>query len=296
MDLNLLMTFVAVAETSSFSAAAKKLGVIRSSVSRSIGALEHALDVQLFTRTTRQVAMTSAGTAFYAKVAPHLAAMQDAVSALPERERLPSGKLCITAPVDIGALVLPEVLAAFSLRYPAVQLDMRLSNRNVDLVAAGFDAALRVMPSRREDSSLVARRLTDIEMNVFASPMYLARAGTPRSVEDALEHAWVAFAEWKFKGDLAPIEKTKPRWIADDVSFVANAVVAGVGLGLLPTFLVREHIVAGSVRRVLPSVSESAGALHLVYSPTKHLPRKVSALRDFLVDHFATYPLTTASR
>jgi DNA-binding transcriptional LysR family regulator len=176
-----------------------------------------------------------------------------------------------------------------------VQLDMRLSSRNVDLVAEGFDGALRVLPPRRGDSSLVARKLTDIEMNVFANPTYLARAGTPRSVEDAAEHTWITFTERKLSGPLAPLAKVTPRWIGDDVSFVANAVVAGVGLGLVPTFLFRDHIAAGTVVRVLPRVSVSAGALFLVYPPTRHVPRKVAALRDFLVDHFARYPLTTAS-
>jgi DNA-binding transcriptional LysR family regulator len=295
MDLNLLTNFVVVAEAASFSAAAKKLGLIRSSVSRSVAALEQELGVQLFSRTTRQVAMTSAGRALYAKVAPQLASLEDAVRALPEREELPSGRLCITAPLDIGALLMPGVLAPFSLRYPAVQLDMRLSNRNVDLVAEGLDAALRVLPPRRSDSSLVARKLTDVEMNVYANPTYLARAGAPRSVEDAAEHAWVSFTERKFVGPLAPLAKVTPRWVGDDVLFVANAVVAGMGLGLVPTFLVGEHLAAGTVVRVLPRVSVSAGALYLVYPPTRHVTRKVSALRDFLVDHFARYPLTTAS-
>lgn len=295
MDLNLLSTFVVVAETSSFSAAAKKLRVIRSSVSRSVAALERELGVQLFNRTTRQVSMTSAGRTFYGKVAPHLTSLKDAAGALPEREELPSGTLCVTAPLDIGALLLPGVLAPFSLRYPALQLDMRLSNRNVDLVSEGFDAALRVLRPKRGDSPLVARKLTDIEMNVFASPLYLARAGTPRTVEDAVSHAWVSFTERKFVGALAPLAKVKPRWIGDDVAFVAHGVVAGVGLGLLPTFLVRDQLAAGTVVRVLPRVSVSAGGLYLAYPPTQHVPRKVSALRDFLVDYFTVYPLTTTS-
>jgi DNA-binding transcriptional LysR family regulator len=295
MDLNLLPTFVVVAETSSFSAAAKKLGVIRSSVSRSVATLERELGVQLFSRTTRQVSMTSAGRALYAKVAPHIAAIREAAGGMPEREELPSGTLCITAPLDIGALLLPRVLATFSLRYPAVQLDMRLSNRNVDLVSEGFDAGLRVMRPRRADSPLVARKLTDIEMNVFANPTYLARAGTPRSIEDAVKHVWVSFADRAFAGALAPLAKVKPRWIGDDVAFLANAVVAGVGLGLLPTFLVRDHVAAGTVVRVLPRVSTLGGTLCFIYPPARHVPRKVNALRDFLVEHFAHYPLTSAA-
>lgn len=293
MDLNLLSTFVVVAETSSFSGAAKKLGVMRSSVSRSIAALERELGVQVFSRTTRHVSLTSAGRVLYAKAAPHVTSLRSALSALPERDEVPSGSLCVTASVDIGALLLPAVLAPFSLRYPGVQLDMRLSNRNVDLVGEGFDAALRVMKPRRADSPLVARKLTEIELNVFASPQYLARAGTPRSIEDAAKHVWVSFTERKFVGALAPLAKVRPRWLGDDLAFVTNAVVAGVGLGLVPTFLAREPIAAGAIVRVLPRVSLPAGALYLVYPPTRHVPRKVAALRDFLVEHFAAHPLTT---
>jgi DNA-binding transcriptional LysR family regulator len=295
MDLNLLAIFVVVAESASFSAAAKKLGVIRSSVSRSVAALEQELGVQLFSRTTRQLGMTQAGRVLYGKAAPQLASLKEAVGALPESEELLSGTLRVTAPLDIGSLVMPAPLAAFSLRYPALQLDMRLTNRTVDLVADGFDAALRVLSPRRDDSSLIARKLTGLEMNVFANPVYLARAGTPRSIEDAASHAWVTFSHWKFSGALLPLAKVKPRWIADDLSFVANAVVAGVGLGLVSTFLVREHVAAGTVVRVLPRVSVSAGGLYLVHPPARHVPRKVTSLREFLVEHFGRHPLTTAA-
>jgi DNA-binding transcriptional LysR family regulator len=171
---------------------------------------------------------------------------------------------------------------------------MRLTNRTVDLVAEGFDAALRVSPARRDDSSLVARKLSLVELHVFASPTYLARAGTPRSAEEAATHDWIAFASGPTTKALAALEHVKPRWIGDDVLFVAKAVVAGVGLGLVPTFLLRDEIASGHVVRILPRIAIPAGALSFVYPPTRHLPRKVSALRDFLVAHFASYPLTAS--
>lgn len=154
MDLNPLSLFVTVAEASSFSTAAAKLGVRRSSVSRGVAALERALDVQLFSRTTRQVALTTAGAALYAKVAPSLASLKESIGTLPEREKLPSGELRITAPVDIGVIVLPGIIAGFSTRYPAVTVDAWVTNRRVDLVAEGFDAALRVSMGRLSDSTL----------------------------------------------------------------------------------------------------------------------------------------------
>lgn len=290
MDLNLLAHFVAVAEATSFSAAANELGLRRSSVSRAVAALERSVGVQLFNRTTRHVALTTAGTALYAKVAPQLAAMKDALGSLPEREALPSGTLRITAPNDLGAIVLAPVIAAFSTRYPAVEIDVRLTNRRVDLVAEGFDAALRVSVGRLADSSLAARRLSVLEMQVFAAPTYLARAGTPRAPKDTAGHQWVSMRGHK-RAPAFPAPSGKPRLVGDDVLFVCRAVSAGAGLAVLPTFLAREELAAGRLVRVLPRFSQRSGALYFVHPPARHVARKVTAFRDFLVEHFASYPL-----
>ncbi len=292
IDLNLLSQFVRVAESSSFSTAATKLGVRRSSVSRAIASLERSLGVQLFNRTTRTVALTTAGTALYAKIAPQLAAVRESVTSLPERDEGPSGELRVTAPNDFGAVILAPLLSGFMLRYPAVTLDVRLTNRRVDLVAEGFDAALRVTAGRLSDSSLLARRLSSLEMHVYAAPTYLARAGTPRSAREAADHAWVSMPALKLPRPL-PTPTVKPRLLSDDVFFVAQAVSAGAGLSLLPTFLVREELATGRLVRVLPRISVRTGALHFVHPPTQHVPRKVTAFQDYLVAHFAAHPLST---
>jgi DNA-binding transcriptional LysR family regulator len=290
MDLNLLAHFVAVAEASSFSAAAAKLGLRRSSVSRAVAALERSVGVQLFNRTTRSVALTTAGTTLYARVSVQLAALKEAVGSLPEREALPSGELRVTAPNDLGAVVLAPALAGFSARYPAVVIDARLTNRRVDLVTEGFDAALRISIGRLSDSSLVARRLSVLEMQVFAAPTYLARAGTPRAPKDTAGHAWVLMRGQKLPPPF-PAPSVKPRIVGDDVLFVCRAVGAGAGLGVLPTFLAREELAAGRLVRVLPRFSQRSGALYLVHPPARHVARKVTALRDYLVEHFTSYPL-----
>lgn len=292
MDLNLLSLFAAVAEASSFSTVAAKLGLPRSSVSRSIAALERSLGVQLFSRTTRRVALTTAGTALYAKVGPQLASLKDALGTLPEREEQPSGELRVTAPNDLGALVLPGIVVPFSRRYPSIQVDVRLSNQRVDLVAEGFDVALRIASGKLSDSSLVARRLTELDMQVFAAPTYLARAGAPRTQEEASAHQWVWSTGPKLPlPTIAPTQK--PRVMGDDIFFMYQAVKAGAGLGVLPTFLIREDVAAGALVRVLPRVSVRAGALYLVHPPTQHLPRKVAAFRDYVVEYFAAHPLVS---
>lgn len=286
MDLNLLSLFVSVTEAASFSKTAEKLGVPRSSVSRGIAALERSLGVQLLSRSTRHVALTTAGTTLYAKVAPQLAALRSAMGSLPEREEQPSGTLRLTAPNDLGAIVLPAVFAAFALRYPAIDLDVRLTNRQVDLVGEGFDLALRVSGTRLSDSSLVARKLAAAPMQVFAAPAYLARAGTPRGVEEAANHAWVLFPAI---GTPPPLLKptVTPRVRGDDIRFVHEMIREGVGLGLLPAPIAREDLAAGRLVRVLPRVAITAGALYLVHPPSKHVPRKVTAFRDFLVDQLS---------
>ncbi len=290
MDLNLLSLFVTVAEASSFSTAAAKLGVRRSSVSRGVAALERALGVQLFSRTTRNVALTTAGTALHAKVAPHLASLKEAMGTLPEREKQPSGELRVTAPVDIGTILLPSIIAGFTRSYPAVTVDARLSNQRVDLVAEGLDAALRVSTARMSDSTLVARKLSAVELQIFAAPTYLARAGTPRAPEETKEHAWVMYRGMAHPRQLSG-SSVKARVIGDDILFVYRLAIAGVGLGLLPTFLTREDVEAGRLIRVLPRFSLRSGALYLVHPPAQHVPRKVTAFRDYLVAHFAAHPL-----
>ena len=289
MDLNLLPLFLAVAEASSFSVVARQLGLRRSSVSRSIAALERSLGVQLFSRTTRHVALTTAGAALHAKLTPQLAALTESLEALPEQEEQPSGELRLTAPSDIGATVLPEILAGFSARYPSIQLDVRLTNRMVDLVAEGFDLALRISTGQLSGASLVARRLAELEMQVFGSPAYLARAGVPRTARETADHQWVAMRNSRVPS--LPTPRGPVQVVADDILFLRGAVKAGLGLAVLPTFLLQEDLAAGRLQRVLPRLSLASGALYLVHPPSQHVPRKVTAFRDHLLQYFVAHPL-----
>lgn len=279
MNLNLLPLFTAVAEAVSFSEAATQLGLRRSSVSRGVASLEKALDVQLFNRTTRQVSLTSAGKALYAKLAPRLGELKEVLGTLPEQEEEPAGTLRVSVPNDLGAMVLPELFAGFSLRYPAVRLDVRVSNRKVNLVSEGFDVALRIAVGRLTDSSLVARRLATLEVQVFAAPSYLARVGTPKSPEEA------ALLDWVLSRTKLPAPLLSPRVaraLGDDMLFIAGAARAGLGLAVLPVFLTRDDVAAGRLMRVLPKISISSGALFLVHTPGR-VARKVSAFRDYLL-------------
>lgn len=288
VDLNHLPLFVAVAETGSMSDTARRLGVPKSSVSRGVAALEAALGVQLFHRTTRKVTLTTAGTAFLERARRALALVREATETLPEQEAEPSGVLRLTAPVDLGLTLLADVVAQFQARYPGVRLDVRLSNREEDLVAEGFDLALRIA-RRLKDSTLVARRLGTLEFRLYASPAYLARRPAPRSLEELDEHGWLAM-----RGVTLLAPAPEPVLLTDDMTFLLQATRAGVGVAALPAFLAQPEVSAGRLARVLPRWGAPGGGLWLVHPKTAHPPRKVTAFRDFLVEFLATRPLGPA--
>jgi DNA-binding transcriptional LysR family regulator len=288
MDLDGLAVFEAVARTSSFSAAARELGLPKSSVSRGVSRLEAEIGVQLLFRTTRRVALTASGTALYDRIGPLLRSLKSALGELPEREEEPSGTLRVTAPADLGVLFLAEVVTRYTARHPAVSVELHLTGRVVDLVAESFDLALRVA-SRLEDSTLVVRRAAPIVLQLFGSPLYLARRGTPRTEDDLADHEWVVFRpgpqRLRMPGSRdTPGVGTHGRIVTDDLLFVREAVRAGAGLGLLPTFVAEPEVLAGRLVRVLPRFERSAGHLHIVTPASKHVPRKVTAFRDLVLE------------
>ena len=288
MDLDLLATFDAVARTASFTAAARALGAPKSSVSRGVARLEADLGVQLLFRTTRKVSLTAAGLALHERVAPLLRQLSAAVGSLPEREEEPSGELRVTAPVDLGVLFLAEVVARYTARHPGVSVSLHLTGRVVDLVGEGFDVALRVAP-RLADSTLVVRRVAPVVVQLFASPLYLARRGTPRTEADLAQHDWVAFRSGPQRLRIAtPREaiggEPRARIVADDLLFVRDAVRAGAGVGLLPTFVAEPDVLAGTLVRVVPRHERTAGWLHLVTPAARQVPRKVAAFRELVVE------------
>ncbi|MBI5067944.1 MAG: LysR family transcriptional regulator [Deltaproteobacteria bacterium] len=288
MDLNLLATFEAVARTASFSAAAQELGMPKSSVSRAIARLEAELGVPLLFRTTRKVSPSPAGLALHDRLAPLLRSVQAALGEMPEREEEPSGRLRVTAPVDLGILFLAEVVSRYTARYPAVNVELHLTGRVVDLVGEGFDVALRA-GSRLADSSLVARKVAPIVMQVYGSPIYLARRGVPRSEADLAAHDWVVYRRGP-QGlrvpDRGPRMAGGPpaRVVCDELLFARDAVRAGAGLGLLPSVLAAPEVIAGTMVRVLPRYEREAGWVHLVTPAVKKAPPKVAAFRDLVVE------------
>lgn len=180
MDVALLSTFVEVADSASFSAAARKLGTTTATVSRSIAKLEKSIGSRLFHRTTRRVSLTTAGTALYERTAAHLRALAHATKELPEHQSEPAGTLKLTATHDLGATFLSGMISRFIVLYPKVQVQAEFSSRLVDIAAEGFDVAIRGEGGKHKDMSLTAQRLGEPgDLGLYAAPSYLARRGSP---------------------------------------------------------------------------------------------------------------------
>ena len=283
LEYDLLATFVAVADETSFSKAARRLGVSKGTVSRAIQRLESLVGAQLLHRTTHTVALSTAGSALYERTAPHLRALKQALGTLPERAEEPSGELRIAAAHDVGTILLPELLTTFMARYPKVRVDLQLSNTRVDLVAERFDLAIRAMPRKLRDSSLRVRKLGRTEAGVYASPSYLARRGVPTSL-GAANHDWVVMPPLRralFQG----VRGVVPRMLTNDVLAVRELLRQGVGVGALPSFVAAPCVVDGSLVRVMPKTRIlDVIDLALVYPTSGQVPRKVSAFCDFVLE------------
>ena len=287
MDLNLLQIFVEVADAGGFAAAARNLGVQRSSVSRSVAQLEEQTGVQLFHRTTRQVSLTSAGQALYARVSENVAALADAMATVPESDDEPSGLVRLTVPNDIAVHVLPHALAGFTRRFPRVQVYVDATNRYVDLVGETYDAALRPGARRLPDSPLVARRLSPVRMTVYGAPDYLARAGTPQTEDEARSHRWVIGPTQGSAGDNALEHAVE----GNDLLFALGCAREGLGLVRLPSFVASRDVLAGRLIRVFPEGDEEH-YIYFVHPAHSTMPSKLSALREYLTEYFAARPLT----
>jgi DNA-binding transcriptional LysR family regulator len=286
IDLNLVRAFVIVHETGSFSAAANKLGVPRSTVSRAVSSLEEETGTLLFHRTTRKVTTTRAGISLFDRAQPWLERLEASLRDLPEATPAPSGILRVTSTVDLGSLIFAEAVARYTMRYPETSVEVSLTGRTVDLVKEGFDLALRHARGPVPGANYVTRKLGTVALQLFAAPDYLTRRGTPRTIADLHEHDIVTIGAAPIK---LPGGKTLPgktRIGSDDKAFARAVLRAGAGIGALPTYLVMDDVTNGHLVRVLPSLEVATGSLHIVMPSKKHVPNRVTAFRDLLVEMF----------
>jgi DNA-binding transcriptional LysR family regulator len=277
IDLNLVRAFARVYETGSFSAAAARLGVPRSTVSRAVSALEASTGLLLFHRTTRSVTSTAAAHALFERVSPALLAVEASLLDLPEVAPVPTGTLRVATSVDLGAALLSEAVARFLLRYPEVKVEVKLGAALVDLARGGFDLGLRFAPGALRGGSMVTRKLGPVSFRLYAAPAYLSRRGTPRSVEDLRQHDGVLLRGSERELPLIP------RSVCDDKMFARAVLHAGAGIGILPAYLADESVETGALVRVLPRWESTGGVVYLVQPSRQHVPLRVTAFREILL-------------
>lgn len=289
MDLNHVSAFVRVVQDGSFTAAAKALGLPKSSVSRSVAQLEEDLGVRLLHRTTRKLHLTEAGTAFHDRVARALADIEEARARGADLQQGFRGVIRITAPVDLGVWAVAAIVARFVREHEAVNIEVRLGSRVVDLASEGFDLAVRA--GKLRDQSLIARRVGSLELGLYASSRYLARHGTPQSLEELTKHECVLLhtdhgpMPWKLTGPEGEERTVEPHGgiSSDDISFMKKSVLAAGGVALLPLFLCAREEQSGKLVRILPQWRLGGSDLHVVYPSARYVPQRVVAFRDFLV-------------
>jgi DNA-binding transcriptional LysR family regulator len=294
LDLNQVSAFVRVMETGSFTAAARILGVPKSSVSRRVSALEGTLRVRLLQRGTRKLVLTEAGRLYYDRARAALSGLAAATTAVSDMSHEVAGLIRFTAGGDNTGLI-AGLVAEFIERHPKVQLDVVLTSRRVDIVNERFDLALRAGPL--VDSSLVVRRIGRSDHGLFASTAYLRKAGTPKRVAELAQHRFVLFGDsperWRLRLQGPRGEETvevRGPLLVHDMAFAADAIAAGVGIGVVPEAY-QGWIKKGGLRsaggelvRVLPEFSETGADLSLVSPPTAYEPARVALFRDFLVE------------
>jgi DNA-binding transcriptional LysR family regulator len=289
MLLDEIEAFVRVVEAGSFTGAAKQLGVPKSTLSRALSRLEDATRIRLLRRSTRSIALTESGRRFFEQVAPHVGGLRDAMTVLSDEDDQPQGLLRVTMPVDVAEALFADPITRFVARYPRIQIEIDASGRLVNLVEEGFDVAIRAS-SKLKDSSLVARKVAQTELHLFASPAYIARRGLPRTMEELAEHDVILFQTPSGRADLAglrPDKKQPARIITSEFAFLRSLVRAGAGVGPLPSFHAVGDCADGKLVRVVPEFARASAALYVVYPQAKHTPKKVIAFRDFVVETFA---------
>ena len=295
-DLEAWAIFAKVAELGSFARAARELGLANPTVSKAIARLETHLGVALISRTSRRLSLTEQGRAALPRAARLLGEAELAEDEAVRQAAAPRGRVRIAAPLSFGVAYMAATLPAFLEAYPEITLEFSLSDRRVDLVAEGFDLALRI--ARLEDSTLRARRLCTVRLLLLAAPAYFARRERPTHpgqlpVHDALAYSGGdAPGLWRFRHPQFGEDVVEPRvrlW-SDNADLLKPSLLAGLGLSIVPEFLVWRELRAGALELVLPDWTPPPLALHLVLPPSPLRPLRVQAVVDHLTRALSEAP------
>jgi len=293
-NLSDLFVFVRVVETKSFSATAQQSGTTKSAVSKQVTRLEKALGTKLLNRTTRHLSLTETGNAVYehgVRIAEEAANLESAVDNLQNK---PRGILRVTTSVAFGNMHLTKLAGEFIRLYPDIRVSLTLSDRYVDIVEEGFDVAIRL--TSKPIDSFVARRLSDMNYVVCATPAYVKRHGQVRSVEDLSRHDCLLYAHrqnsesWSFtKNGESTSVKVTGKFTVNSSESLRTAVLDGLGIATLPTFAVGPDLKSGNLVRLLPDYQVNGlfgEHIYAIFIPSKFLSPKVRIFVDYLVSKF----------
>lgn len=283
--------FIAVMETGSFTAAARRFGTTSGQASKVVGRLEAELGVRLLNRTTRAVSATEVGQAYYEQLRGLIEEFDALDQSVRDASASPRGRVRLTAPLTFGATELVPALNRFASAFPDISLDVSFSDRVVNLVDEGFDAAVRV--GRPTDTTLIARRLCQIRVVLVGAESYLDRAGVPAAPADLARHECVIDTNfrdpwhWHFRtGGRVEQVPVRGRLRYSNAEACLGAAEAGLGLAFVPDFVAASSLRAGRVRALLADHADDPLGVFALYPPGRHLAAKVRVLIDHLAEHF----------
>jgi DNA-binding transcriptional LysR family regulator len=290
-----ILAFIKVVDTKSFTAAAERLNLSKSVVSRRVAELENRLGARLLNRTTRKLSLTEVGMAYYERCTRILADLEEAEQAVADLHATPRGCLRVNAPVSFGLLHLAPAVTEFMERYPDILIEMDLSDRYVDLIDEGYDLAVRI--GRLRDSSLIAKRLAPSRRVVCASPSYLEKHGTPATPEDLAHHNCLIYTnvptaeQWLFSvgGEIQPV-RVSGTLRSNNGDLLRSAAMSGLGIIAMPTFMCGDALHSGALKAFLLDYAVAESTIYAIYPQNRHLSPKVRVFVDFLAARFGPRP------
>lgn len=287
---NRIRAFTVVVESGSFAGASRILGISRAAVNKLVFNLENYLGVQLLNRSTRRVTPTQTGLAFYERCVNILSELEEAELAISQLQQKPQGNLRVNAPMSFGKINLARIIAKFMREYPQLKIELTLDDRFVDPIAEGYDMVIRIA-EKVESSSLIVHKLATINLLLCASKEYLSTYGTPEQPEDLTNHSCLQYGYlnstyyWNLhRGDTEKVVKIKGRLFSNNGEVLAQGAVHGLGITLLPEFIVAKYLKSQQLTVILPEYSPHHLNLFLLYPINRHLSTKVKLLTNCLQD------------
>lgn len=288
-ELKRIGIFTQVVETGSFSAAARRIGVAKSAISKQIAALEMEIGARLFNRSTRKLLLTEAGQIYYRHCSDIVDRADLALNEVRQYQDQPQGTLRISSPVPFAAPLMMPVIRELRMLYPLLKIDLKLDDRVVDMLDDGIDLAIRA--GVLQDSALIAKKLCDVPVVAFASPEYLAQHGTPQTPSDLVDHQWLTFSvlsaplvrsfRHKSSGQLEKPDVTGSLAV-NSVDGIIAAAKQGLGISALASVTIHEELQSGVLVPLLPNYVLEPMAIYAVYPHREHLPPKTRIFMDIL--------------